>query len=126
MEGMTRNGQPLLQDRRFRDRLARIEIELMALEVTNMRFVDQVRRTGQIGADVSILKIRGTEIQQAITQLKMDAAGPLAHPVREPGAGADAVLRAIAPRHLNYRKTTIYAGSNEIQRNILAKASLGL
>ncbi len=121
-----KNGAPLTQDPRFRDKLSRIEIDLIALEVTNMRFVDQVRRTGKIGADVSILKIKGTEIQQAITELKLDAAGPMGHPTDGTFDPEDRATRAVARRHLNYRKTTIYAGSNEIQRNILAKASLGL
>src|SRR5690606_2664699 len=59
-----KDGRPLLGDPRFRDKVSRVEIELMALEITNLRFVDEMRRTGQIGADVSMLKIRGTEIQQ--------------------------------------------------------------
>ena len=56
---------PMMQDMRFRDRLSRLEVELMALEITNLRFLDRMRRTGQPpGADVSMLKIKGTEIQQ--------------------------------------------------------------
>ena len=55
----------MMQDMRFRDRLSRLEVELMALEITNLRFLDRMRRTGQPpGADVSMLKIKGTEIQQ--------------------------------------------------------------
>jgi len=103
-------------DERFRDRLSRLEIELTALEITNLRFLDRMRRTGQPpGADVSMLKIRGTEIQQALTELMMQAADPAA---RE--------TQAIERRYLDMRKTTIYAGSNEIQRNIIAKMALGL
>ena len=76
-----KNGRPLLQDPRFRDRLSRVEIELDALELTSMRFLDKMRRTGQPpGADVSMLKIRGTEIQQGITELMMQALGPMAQP----------------------------------------------
>jgi alkylation response protein AidB-like acyl-CoA dehydrogenase len=82
------------------------------------------------GADVSMLKIRGTEIQQALTELMMQAAGPMAAPFKPTGpqdAGDfDDVLAHLAPRYANYRKTSIYAGSNEIQRNIIAKATLGL
>ena len=64
---------------RLRDRLTRVEVELMALEITNLRFLDRMRRTGQPpGADVSMLKIRGTEIQQALTELAMQAADPAA------------------------------------------------
>jgi alkylation response protein AidB-like acyl-CoA dehydrogenase len=103
-------------DERFRDRLSRLEIELTALEITNLRFLDRMRRTAQPpGADVSMLKIRGTEIQQALTELMMQAADPAA---RE--------TQAIERRYLDMRKTTIYAGSNEIQRNIIAKMALGL
>ena len=123
-----KNGRPLLEDPRFRDRLSRVEIELDALELTSMRFLDKMRRTGQPpGADVSMLKIRGTEVQQAITELMMQAAGPMAAPFRAVGTGAvDAFTSRLAPRYFNYRKASIYAGSNEIQRNIIAKMTLGL
>jgi alkylation response protein AidB-like acyl-CoA dehydrogenase len=105
-------------DARFRDRLSRVEIELMALEITNLRFLDRMRRTGQPpGADVSMLKIKGTEIQQAITELMLQAADP---------AASDALTEAVRRKYLSMRKTTIYAGSNEIQRNIIAKMTLGL
>jgi len=106
------------QDHRFRDRLSRLEIELMALEITNLRFLDRMRRTGQPpGADVSMLKIKGTEIQQGITELMLQAADP---------AASDALTEAVRGKYLSMRKTTIYAGSNEIQRNIIAKMTLGL
>ena len=101
----------------------------MALEITNLRFLDRMRRTGQPpGADVSMLKIKGTEIQQGLTELMMQAVGPLAQPFRAVNgdAGFDEFTAAIAPRYCNTRKTTIYAGSNEIQRNIIAKMTLGL
>ncbi len=105
-------------DVRFRDRLSRLEVELMALEITNLRFLDRMRRSGQPpGADVSMLKIKGTEIQQGITELMMQAADPAAH---------DDFSVALRKRYLSMRKTTIYAGSNEIQRNIIAKMTLGL
>jgi acyl-CoA dehydrogenase len=108
----------LTGDVRFRDRLSRLEIELMALEITNLRFLDRMRRTGQPpGADVSMLKIKGTEIQQGITELMLQAADPVA---------SDAFTEAVRKKYLSMRKTTIYAGSNEIQRNIIAKMTLGL
>ncbi len=122
-----KEGRPLLDDARFRDKVSRVEIELMALEITNLRFVDEMRRTGRIGAEVSMLKIRGTEIQQAITELLMQAAGPLAQSFRPVDhEGFDDFTASIAPRYFNFRKTSIYAGSNEVQRNIIAKAALGL
>ncbi len=108
----------LKEDSRFRDRLSRLEVELTALEITNLRFLDRMRRTGQPpGADVSMLKIKGTEIQQGLTELMMEATDPAAN---------DELAQAIRKRYLSMRKTTIYAGSNEIQRNIIAKMTLGL
>ena len=105
-------------DVRFRDRLSRLEVELMALEITNLRFLDQMRRSGQPpGADVSMLKIRGTEIQQMLTELTMQAA--------DPADGAE-LAASLGPRYCSMRKASIYAGSNEIQRNIIAKMTLGL
>ncbi|OGK98159.1 MAG: pimeloyl-CoA dehydrogenase large subunit [Candidatus Rokubacteria bacterium RIFCSPHIGHO2_12_FULL_73_22] len=119
---------PLLDDPRFRDRLTRVEVELMALEITNLRFLDQLRGGRPPGAEVSLLKIKGTEIQQALTELMMQAAGPRALAFRPVDATAafDRFTASLAPRYCNVRKATIYAGSNEIQRNIIAKATLGL
>jgi hypothetical protein len=118
----------LLDDTRFADRLTRVEVELMALEITNLRFLDQLRGGRPPGAEVSLLKIKGTEIQQALTELMMQTAGPLAPIFRPvtPDASFDALTAALFPRYCNVRKATIYAGSNEIQRNIIAKATLGL
>jgi len=109
---------PMMGASRWRDRLTRMEVELTALEITNLRFLDRMRRTGQPpGADVSMLKIKGTEIQQGLTELMMEATDP---------AASDELAQAIRKRYLSMRKTTIYAGSNEIQRNIIAKMTLGL
>ena len=123
-----KDGKPLLEDARFRDRVSRVEIELMALEITNLRFLDQVRAGRPLGAEVSMLKILGSEIQQALTELMMQAAGPLAQTVApvEDFDGFDEYLARLAPRYCNFRKASIYAGSNEIQRNIVAKLALGL
>jgi alkylation response protein AidB-like acyl-CoA dehydrogenase len=108
----------MMAESRWRDRLTRLEVELTALEITNLRFLDRMRRTGQPpGADVSMLKIKGTEIQQGLTELMMEATDP---------AASDELSAAIRKRYLSTRKTTIYAGSNEIQRNIIAKMTLGL
>ncbi len=124
----TAGGRPLLEDPRFRDRLTRVEVELMALEITNLRFLDQLRGGRPPGAEVSLLKIKGTEIQQAISELAMQTAGPLAHAFRPVDAHAafDGFTASLTPRYCNVRKASIYAGSNEIQRNIIAKATLGL
>ena len=124
-----KDGKPLIDDVRFRDKVARVEVELMALEITNLRFLDRMRRTGQPpGADVSMLKIKGTEIQQTLTELMMQVVGPLAQPFKPTDGSSDFddFTAGLAPRYCNFRKTTIYAGSNEIQRNIIAKMTLGL
>ena len=121
----TKDGKPLLDDPRFRDKLSRVEIELMALSITNLRFLDRLRGGRAPGAEISMLKIKGTEIQQALTELMMQAAGPLAQPIAGID-GFDTFTAALAPRYCNFRKTSIYAGSNEIQRNIIAKHVLGL
>ena len=123
-----KGSRPLLEDSRFRDRLTRLEVELTALSITNLRFLDQLRGGRAPGAEVSMLKIRGTEIQQTLTELMMQAAGPLAQPFAPLGDAPDFDLytAGLAPRYCNFRKTSIYAGSNEIQRNIIAKMGLGL
>jgi alkylation response protein AidB-like acyl-CoA dehydrogenase len=123
-----KDGKPLPEDPRFRDKISRVEVELMALEVTNLRFLDRLRGGRAPGVEVSMLKITGTEIQQALTELMMQALGPLAQslaPVDGPD-GFDEFAASLAPRYFNFRKTSIYAGSNEIQRNIIAKMALGL
>jgi alkylation response protein AidB-like acyl-CoA dehydrogenase len=123
-----KNGKPLTEDPRFSDKLSRLEIELTALSITNLRFLDRLRGGHAPGAEVSMLKIKGTEIQQALTELMLEAAGPVAQaiaPVDE-ATMTDTFVAALALRYCNMRKTTIYAGSNEIQRNIIAKHALGL
>jgi alkylation response protein AidB-like acyl-CoA dehydrogenase len=123
-----KGGKPLMEDARFRDKVTRLEVELMALQVTNLRFLDQLRGGRAPGAEVSMLKIVGTEIQQRLTELMMEAAGPMAQPFKPVGAaeGFDIFTAGLAARYCNFRKTSIYAGSNEIQRNIIAKMALGL
>src|SRR6478752_9333840 len=119
----------MMSDQRWRDRLSRVEVELTALEITNLRFLDRMRRSGQPpGADVSMLKIKGTEIQQSLTELSMQAVGPMAQPFKSVANDPDfdEFTAGLAPRYCNFRKTTIYAGSNEIQRNIISKMTLGL
>ena len=128
-------GRPLIEDDRFREKLAAIEIELKALELTQLRVVAADARRGNTGKPdpaSSILKIKGSEIQQATTHLLMQVMGPHALPYHaheldgsneppiEPGYAAEA-----APAYFNYRKVSIYGGSNEIQKNIIAKAVLG-
>jgi pimeloyl-CoA dehydrogenase large subunit len=125
----------LIADKRFREKLAAVEIELKALEMTQLRIVADERRRekGKPNPASSILKLKGSVIQQATTELMMEVAGPFAMPYveqdraegrNEPGIGPDFAAGA-APTYFNWRKISIYGGSNEIQRNIVAKAILG-
>lgn len=124
----------LLDDPAFRRRLVDLEIELTGLEYTELRLLAETETGGAPGAESSILKIKGTEIQQAITELTFEVAGNRALPYQRermhPGwSGAPigpAYAGVAAPRYFNFRKASIYGGSNEIQRNIIAKAVLGL
>ena len=133
---MERAGdKPLIKDERFREKLAAVEVELKALEMTQLRVVAAERRRTDNKPDPasSILKIKGSEIQQATTELLMEVVGPYALPYQdEPGHGANEPpigpdwAGSVAPTYFNWRKISIYGGSNEIQRNIIAKAILGL
>jgi pimeloyl-CoA dehydrogenase large subunit len=125
-------GQALIKDARFLEKLTAVEIELKALEMNQMRVVaaEAHREKGKADPASSILKIKGSELQQATTELMMDVIGPFAAPY-DPGEndGSNELedwTTMIAPVYFNYRKTSIYGGSNEIQRNIIAKAVLGL
>jgi alkylation response protein AidB-like acyl-CoA dehydrogenase len=125
----THFGKPLLDDPQFQARLADIEIELMALETMELRALFEASKGRGPGAESSLLKIKGTEVQQAIQQLMMDMAG-LYGAVLPGGLSADAVGHDFgdeARRSFMYgRAATIYGGSNEVQKNITAKAVLGL
>ena len=116
-------GRPLIEDARFRDRVAALEIELMALEITCLRVISTAAHDKKPRPESSLLKIRGSEIRQDIAELMMNAVGDraLAMP-----AGEDDEAARLAARYLNDRKTTIYGGSNEIQKNIIAQMILGL
>ena len=127
------HGRPLSEDRRFRERLAEIEVELAGLEYTILRIVSAMNAGASPGPEASILKIKGTEVQQAITGVLMDTVGYYAHPEHprlEPGSNEAPIgpehAAGLAARYFNWRKASIYGGSNEIQRNIIAKMVLGL
>ncbi len=123
---------PKIDDPFFRAKLAAVEVELKALEMTQMRVISNRRNDGRPDPASSVLKIKGSEIQQATTELLMEVVGPYALPYEnpddrgnEPPVGFD-WAGPIAPAYFNYRKVSIYGGSNEIQRGIIAKAILGL
>ena len=128
-----RHGRPLLQDPLFAIRIAQIEIDLMALEITNLRVLSAEAEQRAPGPEASVLKIRGTEIQQAITALLVQAAGPYALQLRREAMAAGfsgelagpAYASGLAAGYLNMRKLSIYGGSNEIQKNIIAQNYLG-
>ena len=106
----------------------------MALEYTNLKIVSAENTGAAPGPEASILKLKGTEIQQAITELAMRAVGYYAHPDQTPALVPGANFEPIgpdyspplSPQYFNWRKTSIYGGTNEIQKNIIAKAVLGM
>jgi pimeloyl-CoA dehydrogenase large subunit len=124
----------LMEDERFREKVAAVEVELKALEMTQLRVLsaERGRANGKPNPASSILKIKGSEIQQATTELLLEVAGPLAVPFGDDDdfGHNEAPIRpewaaTLAPSYFNNRKVSIYGGSNEIQRNIIAKAVLG-
>ena len=127
-------GAPLIGNPRFREKIAQIEIELTSLEYTELRALAAMSHGQPPGPEASLLKIRGTEIQQGITELLLEATGYYANPYvpealldgwNEEPIGPD-YAATLAPNYLNWRKSSIYGGSNEIQKNIMAKMVLGL
>jgi alkylation response protein AidB-like acyl-CoA dehydrogenase len=125
-------GERLADDPVFRRKLTEIDVELTALEYTELRLLAAENAGKAPGVEVSMLKIRGTEIHQRLNELALEALGPHAVlRVHRSMAGASAPVAmpdaiGIADTYFNMRKLSIFGGSNEIQRNILAKAVLGL
>lgn len=126
-------AEGVYDDGRFRDQVALLEVDIVALEMMVLRVLS-AESSGKQSLDVAgLLKIRGSEIQQRYTELMMLAAGPYAtpfiHEAMEAGWQGDQVGAAhcapLASHYFNYRKTTIYGGSNEVQRNIVAQTVLG-
>lgn len=128
-----KHGKPLIDDPYFASRVAQVEIELMALEITNLRVLSADSERRAPGMEASLLKIKGTEIQQAIAELIMQALGPDALSLQQTANPAECAEEILGPPYPqppattygNMRKTSIYAGSNEIQKNIIARAILG-
>jgi len=116
----------------FIKEIARIELDVLALEATELRVVAQMSRGIDPGAAASLFKIRGTEIFQEITELTHRAIGNYGLAIREHPMSANRFMpgpeygHTASEHYLNSRKLSIYGGSNEIQRNIIAKAVLGL
>ena len=129
-----KDGRPLIEDPAFARKIADVEIELMALEIQMLRLLAAVSADREMGYEASMIKIRRSEIQQRLTELKMEAVGNYAQPFllsalehgwNEEPIGPD-YANALAADYFNNRKVSIFAGSNEIQHNIIAKRMLGL
>ncbi len=126
-------AEGVYDDMRFRDQIALLEVDIVALEMLVLRVLS-AEKSGKQSLDIAgLLKIKGSEIQQRYTELMMLAAGPYSvpyvHEAMDAGWQGDQVGAAhcatLAWNYLNYRKTTIYGGSNEVQRNIVAQTVLG-
>lgn len=123
---ITVGGRPLAEDPSMAARLAGLENDLLALELTALRVVAN-SADGKPHPASSVLKLRGSELQQAATELVVDIAGPLSlASFAEDGSDVPDWARVATPHYLNYRKVSIYGGSNEVQRTIIAGSILGL
>ena len=118
---------PLLEDPLVAARVAELENELLALEITALRVVAH-SSDGKPHPASSVLKLKGSELQQAVSELVVDLAGPgsLASGATSDTSDLDPWVHRATPAYLNLRKASIYGGSNEIQRQIIAKTILGL
>ena len=122
-------GKAAIDDPMFQARLSSIEMELMALEYTELRVFASMAAGGMPGPESSLLKIKGTEITQAIQELQLQLAasygGALPDDLDSQQLGHDFAFEA-RTKYMYGRAATIYGGSNEVQRNVIAKAVLGL
>lgn len=128
------DGEPLIEDNSFSRKISQLEIDLTALEFTELRTLAGEAQGKGPGPESSILKVKGTEIQQRLTELTLEAVGHYGTPYfrgfPEDGSNEFPIgpdyAHYSAPMYFNMRKTSIYGGSNEIQRNIITKMILGL
>ncbi|WP_170444348.1 acyl-CoA dehydrogenase family protein [Ruegeria arenilitoris] len=127
----TANGRPLIENPHFAARLARVEIDLMAMATTNMRIISQASAGQAPGVESSMLKVKGTIIRQEINDLARRAVGPYAMPFASEAVAGDNdpigpdYAAPVAAQYFNNRKLSIFGGSNEIQRGIIAKVKMG-
>jgi alkylation response protein AidB-like acyl-CoA dehydrogenase len=130
----TGNGATLADDPAFRNRMAEIEMDVTALEFTEKRIMSALSNGQNPGAMSSMMKVRGSETLQKLTEAAVEAIGYYASPFEPQTRALGSNVEPIAPQHavtvmpqyLNHRAASIYAGSNEVQRNIMAKLVLGL
>ena len=130
----TAGGAPLIDDEDFTARLRDLEVQVLAMEFVELRILGALSAGQNVGPESSMLKTRGTELQQAVAELALELCGYYGFPLDQstplsedlgPGVGP-VHANGVAQSHFNTRKVSIYAGSNEIQRNIMAKLVLGL
>jgi len=125
-------GKPLIENPHFAARIAQVEMELMALSLSNLRIVSKAAKGGAPGLEAWMLKVKGSIIRQEINDLARRAVGPYALPfaseavegANEPPIGPD-YAGPVAAQYFNNRKLSIFGGSNEVQREIIAKTTLG-
>jgi pimeloyl-CoA dehydrogenase len=123
---ITQGGQPLIQDAKLRGELAMLDAEVRALEITNWRFLlsDEAQRANPSFA--SVLKLKGVELQQEITGLLARLSGPVGLEKKPAdGPGAEHWSAPLVPRYMYLRAASIYGGSSEVQKDILARHILG-
>ncbi len=118
-------GRPLLDDAAMRSKLARAEIDLMALEYTNLRVLSATAAGKAPGPESSLLKIMGTAVQQTLSELSVEIAAEQAWPWHAEGAFAEARFAHAMERYSFLRAATIYGGSDEVQKTVLSKSLLG-
>lgn len=129
-----KNGTPLLKDAIFSSKVASLELELMALELLVLKTISQDSQSKKPSPEASLLKIKGSEIQLSITELMLETIGPYGAPFDPDfldGQRKNSITQydeaaPLAALYFNYRKIAIYGGSNEIQKNVIAKLVLGL
>ena len=128
------SGAAMAQDPAFKTRIDEVEVQILAMEFTELRILGTLAAGQNVGPESSLLKTRGTELHQAVTELALEVAGYYANPFDASTPRVGDNFQPVGPEHangtaqdyFNTRKVSIYAGSNEIQRNIMAKLVLGL
>ena len=127
-------GQTYLENPGFLNRFKDVEIQIAAMEFTELRILGALAAGQNVGPESSMLKTRGTELQQIVTELVMEISGNYTMPLDQSTPAEGDNFQAVGPEpsngvsqeYFNTRKVSIYAGSNEIQRNIMSKLVLGL
>lgn len=125
-------GDAVINNSDFKMKLAKLEVDIQALEMTELRILSKLSSGQNMGPESSLMKCRGTDLYQEVVELALEAVGTYGAPFIPlyPGSNQEPVgpdyANGSAPRYFNARKVSIYGGSNEIQRNIMAKLILGL